>query len=377
MTLINILLQLKKDIATHNTKLMDIFSRISDKMNKLCRTNKRLKREAAVLRETIQALNTWNDDLEWTNCKLKTRAIKAESESRYNTEEKERLENELEAFTSLDKDELLIRGYPLVLHTKEIKHKRKGENILSNRVFVPCNFSLYDDNYMLYGGRWCKDHQVRTSTWGIMKGKAMLDMIDRVQILESKDKNTAKREQTLRDLNKKMILALKENNTCHRNKLNKMENDLKYQKTKCKETKQMYDDFKARYVRRVQTQINDVGQKLLDAETLVETYTKHKEQIEILKDYEALDDFIKSTCYERSGVERDYYAVPPVYNNIYTMKKLMNIEDLIKTSFNMSIHEFTHMFLGLKNRRVIIAHPKVKTANITILKRIISKYHSS
>jgi len=348
----------RENAKLQNEKMLSLIEKIRRKMRYLENTNTKLRQENKKVKneshEKDIKLNILTAKLR--NADVYTTVLEEENrELTKNTQEQLRdileLENELEFYSTL--------------HSNR-KH----------RMFIPCEFDICEKEYVIYGGKWCKEHNERTKAWAVMSATHLDSMLTKSQILETKDKKASVREDTLRNLNNKLLRERKEGKSHHKKQINKLQQQVTHLKHQLKETKYQYDQFKQRYISRIKDQMDDQTQKLLDAETLIETYTTHKDNIQLLKDYETFDRFIQNTCYERTGQERDYYATPPIYNNIYTLTQLKNIDDFVKTAFNMSTREFKAVFLNLKRQRVSIAHPPVKSdIDIDSIRRLVQKYH--
>lgn len=272
-----------------------------------------------------------------------------------------------------DKERIQVLEWENEVLKSEIEEYTRSTH--GKNVFIACEFDINHTDYITYKG-YCQAHKKHTPTFAILKYKRFDEILTEQTILKAKQTKQDKREDGLRDLNKKIMNKLKEQNILHKNQMKKIKKDtakkIKEYATLYNTTESRYNAFKTNFKNQIQTATETIK---TNAEKLITTYEQHHESVKVLKEYGVVEQFINNVCYERTGRKRNYNAQPPIYNNIYTLQQLKGINTYIKDTFDMNTSDFVTLFLVLKAKRCGIAHPEVgKQANdIITVQQIIER----
>ncbi len=127
-------------------------------------------------------------------------------------------------------------------------------------------------------------------------------------------------------------------------------------KTKLDKIKKLYSDS-LNNITSLKKSLKDSNRKLNDIQKELSETRKNNNITRRLTDFEILDDYVNSKVQQQTGTERNYSR--HIYNSIHDFLRLNNAEDMIKDQFEVSASEFKDMFLNVRNKRRIVAHPPV------------------
>jgi hypothetical protein len=149
----------------------------------------------------------------------------------------------------------------------------------------------------------------------------------------------------------------------HSDRITKLELRLSEQKNKYNKIHMLYSGSI--------NQIVELKRKLKENNTALNSLEQNKKHFkttenikQCIMDFQLLDDYIKETIYETTGMRRN------IYNKcgINEFVKLNNIEDILKP-FELTAKQFKTIFIKAKSKRISVAHPisEMKNRNISRL----------
>lgn len=338
------LTRLKQINTAHKEEILNLGRKIKEQNKKIIE----LEKHAKVMRDNARAISP---------C-----FVNALNELSATVEENETLKETIQKLKRLygqslkRNDDLKVEHTLLEKMINDIKDKTSGF-----KIYVSCALEFEKGDEFYSYTRFCEDHQHTIEPVVVLRSAHFHDILNEREILRKKQKTQDIREENLKRLNHKHKQTIQGQTNKYKketNKLNeKLHRELNEWKTKYYQTQQKYVKFKSSFA-------ETLNQEKENTAKLIETYEQYYENIQVLADYQVLDDYINNLCYERTGKSRNYQAMPPVYNNIYTLKQIKGIKAHIRDTFNMELSEFVDRFLFLKKTRNNIAHPECTQADI-------------
>jgi hypothetical protein len=282
----------------------------------------------------------------------------------------EELNTEAEGRLAMSEYETYEARRDLRLYQRQVEDETHGHKISIN-----CALTLDHYDFIGYTSGTCEGCEFKRKKWVILNEKRFEEIQIRNEICTKKEKVHDKVVLQLRQLNVSITQRLKEMRTNHSKSKTGFERRIKTLKTEVNMSTRRLNEFKANFKTRLDesiTQTEDLTHTK-NLELLIESFQTHTDDIRTLKQYAVLERFIRDTCYERTGVKRDYRAYPPVYNNIYDLVELKGIESFLIEAFGLTVAEFCEVFTALKNDRIGIAHPTVGRIDIETVQQIVKQ----
>jgi hypothetical protein len=289
-------------------------------------------------------------------------------------------ENEVLEELNIESDgKLYISEYETYEARRDLRqYKKKIKNDTHDRkISINCALELDHLDFIGYTSGTCEGCEYKRKRWVIMNEKRFEEIQIRTEICTKKELRHDKVVCQLRQLNVSISQRLKELRTNHSKKQVKFERQIKTLKTEAtlstRRLNEFKENFKTRLDKSIFNKINQHNDKKMDLERLINTYQKHTDDIRTLKQYVIIEQFINDTCYERTGVKRDYNSYPIVYNNIRDFAELKGIDSFTREAFGISAVQFGEIFTALKNERVDVAHPTVGEIDIETVQQIVKQ----